>query len=219
MFSLSPEVVGIDVDAVVACQPIELLLDLCGRQLVGAHIVQIVGSDVVAVVVLVAELIAEGQREESVVGILLVEKRQALLHIADGEVAAVVDKLGLDGLHLRLLDVLDKLAHQVAVCGNGRDGRFVNLLLQRVDALLLVDHGIAVAKEAACEIDHLLLGHLLHAADLASVLLPRLSVDEGIHVLADAPAVVVECALVVEFLVVDHRFQKVVGKASGLQVV
>ena len=68
------QVVAIDVDAVVAGQLVELLFDIGSRQLVGAYIVEIVAGNGIAVVVLMAEVIAEDQREEVVVGVLLVKK-------------------------------------------------------------------------------------------------------------------------------------------------
>ena len=71
--------VGVHADSVVAGHLVELVLDLCGRELVRAEIVDVVGGHVVAIVVLLSELVAELQFEEAVFGVLLVDDGQALL--------------------------------------------------------------------------------------------------------------------------------------------
>ena len=72
------QVVGIHIHAVTAGEVIELLLDLSSRQILGTHHIEIVAHHIIAVVVLMTELIAEGQGKQAVSRILHIEQRQAL---------------------------------------------------------------------------------------------------------------------------------------------
>ena len=212
------QVVGMHVDRIVAGQVVELLLHLGSRELVGSHIVEIAGSDVVTVVVLLAELIAEHDGEEVVLCVLLIVKRQFVLGLSDDEILLEIHELRMDGLHLRLLDLLHEGAHLVTICLNRGDGRLVDLLLGRVHARLLIDGGIACGEETVGEGHDLLLGHLRHTVQLAYLLLPGDAVDKGIHKLTGAPLVALEGSLVVELHIVDHTRQEIVGEVTLLQV-
>ena len=101
----------------------------------------------------------QSQSRQTALGILLVDYGQALLGLGESEVALEVDKLGLYVLYFRVLNLAYKPALVVAVAGNGRDGRFVYLLLGRVDTLLLVHGDIVVVTEVVVGKGHnLLLG-------------------------------------------------------------
>ena len=176
------------VDVVVAGQLVELLLQLLVGEAVGAQVVEIFGSVGVADVGLVAKLIAEGELETAVLGVLDVDigyggvqVGRGALHFAKGQVVLEVDEARLDGLHRSVLNVLHEVAHQLAVGGDGGDLRLVNLLLVQVLALTLVDcHVVVGAQMALGKADDLLLGDFADAVEALHLLLPGHFVDEGI---------------------------------------
>ena len=130
----------------------------------------------------------------------------------------IVDEFRLDGLDLRILDVLHKLTHHVAIGGDGRDGRLVNLLLQGVSALFLEDSGIAVGEETVGKGHNLCLGHLRNTVHAMCLLLPCGTIDERTHHLTYAPHIVVEGTLTLEFHVIHDARQEVVREFTLLQV-
>ncbi len=65
---------------------VESLLDGRDALLVGTDIAEIMSSIAVAEVILVAQLIAEGEVEEVVLCVLFVEQRQLFAGLGDGEV-------------------------------------------------------------------------------------------------------------------------------------
>ena len=212
------DIVGIHIHGIVAGHLVEFLLNLGQCVLRGTHVAQVIGSNVVTVVVLLTELIAEHQRKEVVFYVLLVDQRQMTLCLSHRQVFLEVHEHRLNGFHLRLLNVLHETAHHIAVSRNGRDGRLVNLLLQRVCTLRLEYSGIAVGEETVSEAHNLLLGDLRDAIHLVDVLLPCLAVNKGLHMLSDAPLVAFQSTLVVQLLVVDDRWQQVVRELSFLQL-
>ena len=181
-----------DADAVVASQLVELLLQLFIRVLIGAEIVQVLLGVRVAQVGLVTEVVVEAQREASVLGVLDIDVGQLLLRLAKREVALEVDEARLDGLHVRILDVLHELAHQVAVGRNRCDLRLVNLLQRLVLALTLQHRHVVLTEVAASEVDHLLLGDAGDAVEIAHLLLPGNLVDVGLNEQACTVSVALE---------------------------
>ena len=126
-----------DLDLVAACRHVvgagelvKLLLELLGGHGACAQIVEVAGGEVQALVGLGAEVEGKLQGEQSVARVLDILHGQALLGLAEGEVALEVDKNGGDGLHLRADDLCHEGALLIAVCGYGRDLRLVYFLLR-----------------------------------------------------------------------------------------
>ena len=117
---------------------------------------------------------------------MLIQQRQpgrrGGLHHVGGE----VDKPRVDGLHLFIHDVAHEVALLVAVGGDGRDGRFLNLLECGVLAQRFVDTHIVVAEVPAGEVHDLLLGDVAHPVELLHLLLPFHAIDEGVDERAGA---------------------------------
>ena len=212
------DVFSTHIDVPVTAQLIELLLEVNGRQLVGTQILQVVGSDVVAVVGTLTKLIAVGQREQAVGVVLHIVKRQTLLGLRDGHVFLEVHELRLYRIHLRVLDILHKLTHLVAVGGDRCDSRLVNLLLQRVNTLCLVNGHVAVGEEVIGEINDFLFGNLRDSVDKSHFILPVLIVDESIDIHVGTSAVAFQQSVVGTFLVVDNAGQQVVREVTLLQL-
>ena len=212
------QVIAIDADVIVAGQLIELLLDIGSRQLLGTYVLKIVGGDIVTVVILMTEVETKHEIEQLVVGILLIQEGQALLNLSNGDITIEIEELRLNRLYLSILDIRHKTAYLVTIGGNWRDGRLVNLLLKGVNTLLLEDSGITIGKETAGEVDNLLLCHAGNTLRLTDMMLPTLTIDKSVHLLADAPRVVVKGSLFAQFAVIDDRGQQVIREAALLQI-
>ena len=203
---------------VAARQLIELLLHLLGCQRVGANQFEIGGGIVVAGIHLVAEIIAEGELEASILCVLDGNHRQSVVHGRERQVFLEIDEARLDGLHLYLLNVLHKLADSIAIGGDGRYLRFVNLLLVGVYALTLIDGNIVVAEVALGEIHNLFFGHTTDAVEALHRLLPRLVINEGLQEHAGAPYVILHSLIVVQLQIIDDAGQQVVAEVAFLQL-
>ena len=83
-------------DAEVASQLVESLLDGRNALLVGSDIVEILGCIAVADIILIAELVAEYEVEEVVLGVLLVYERQLPAGLSYGKVLLEIEELRLD---------------------------------------------------------------------------------------------------------------------------
>ena len=82
------------------------------------------------------------------------------------------------GLHFCCLNVLHELADEVAIGGNGCDGRFLNLLLCLVGALTFEHSDIVLLEVTVDKIYNLLFGHALNTLETSYLLLPWCAVDE-----------------------------------------
>ena len=209
--------VGTDGYIVRAGQFVELLLHFGSRHFRCADVFEILRSHVVAVVILVAEFVAEGQREEVVLHILLIDDGQTVCNGEMRKVLLEIEELRLNGLHLGLLNGFHKVAHLVAVRGNRRDGRFVYLLLCLIHALTLVNGHVAVGKEAVGKGYEFVLRDGGEAVERLHLLLPLDAVDEGVEHLADTSAVVVQRTQFREFVVIDGRYEQIFREISLLQ--
>lgn len=78
-------------DAEVASQLVESLLDGRNALLVGSDIVEILGCITVADIILIAELVAEYEVEEVVLGVLLVDERQLPAGLAYGKILLEIE--------------------------------------------------------------------------------------------------------------------------------
>ena len=201
----------------VASQLVQALLELGSRHLLGSQVVHVAQREVIAVVGGVAEVILVGELEQVVQIVVLVEQRQLLAGLAHGHLLAVVHKLRLDGLDGLAQDVAHEVALLVAVGGDGGDGRLVNLLGGGVLAHALVHAHEVVVQVAVGKGHDLVLGHTGHAVEFAYLLGPVHVVDKGVDQLTGAGTVVVECAQVVQLVVVYHAHQQVIVKVAGTQ--
>ena len=91
-------------DGVVAGQFVEGFLHFAHILLVGSHIFQIAGAVAQVQVALLAEVIHEAEREETVLCVLLVEQGQPAFGGAHGEVLVEVEEPRTDGFHIGVLD-------------------------------------------------------------------------------------------------------------------
>ena len=170
----------------IACQFVELLLHLFGSQRVGTKIIDIFRCILIACISFLSEPIAESKSEASVLLVLHINVWQfssvfLRLHTTESEVSFEIHKLWLNRFHLRLLYLLHKLTHILAVRRNRCDGRFVNLLLIRVCTLTLIHSHIIICEMSLCKIHNLLLRHLLHTTYISYLLLPVDTTDERIE--------------------------------------
>ncbi len=208
----------IHIHSVTASQVVEHLIDLLVGELRCSHIIKITGRYVVAVVTLLTKRIVVGQREEVVIGILLVEHVDTLLRDGLGEVFFVINETGLDGLRLNVDHLLEEVTLLVIVGRYRRDAGLLDLVDRRVIALTLEDGHIVVEEEAVGKIYDLLARHLGDAVETGDLVAPLLPVDESIHKLVCARAVALQRAVIAQFHVVDHCGKEVVGKLSLLQL-
>ncbi|CDC95889.1 unknown [Alistipes sp. CAG:268] len=121
----------------------------------------------------------------------------------------VIDEDGLDGRHLRLLDLGEEGALLVAIRGDRRDLRGGDLLHALVLALAFEDDDVAVfSKVFVCPLHDVLLGDFLHAVELCHLVGPVGAGDERLHVHVGPRVVVLEGAHHVELEVVDRRLDE-----------
>ena len=140
----------------------------------------------------------EYEVEDTVLGVLLVDKRQLMLRgianlrgpIGFGQVFLEIHKTWLNRFDLCVLDLLDEGTHLVAVCGNGGNLWFLNLLDIGVFALTLEHGDEVVGQMALCEADDIFLRKGRDTVDALHLVLPILAVDESIlkHLRASAVA-------------------------------
>ena len=219
----------IDVDAealgalchtVVAGNVIESLFDFRDGLLVGTYVVEIISSIAVAHVILVAQLITEGEVEEVVLCVLLVEQRQLLAGLGDGEVFLEVEELGLYRSHFCVLNLLNEIALILAVGRYRSDGRLLNLLERLVLADALVyTYEVVGTQMLVGKVDDIFLGQLALAVELLGYVFPFLVVDEGVYHDAGSVLVVVESFVEVELLVCHDSRKQFVGKLATAQLI
>ena len=101
-----------------------------------------------------------------------VEKIERMSKITKADVVAFANKYWLYGSDLCCCNVLDELAHLVAVHLDRRDCRLVNLLFVRIFALALVDAGISIGEVFVCKGNNVGLCNLAHALNLLHFVLP-----------------------------------------------
>ena len=206
-------------DAVVASQLVESLLDGRYALLVGSDIVEILSCIAVADIILIAELVAEYEVEEVVLGVLLVDERQLSAGLAYGKVLLEIEELRLDFRYLGILDFLDESTLILTVCRNRSDGRLLNLLQGSILAHALVyAYEVVVAQIFVGEIHDVLLGQLALTLQLAGYVFPLLVVDEGVYHDAGTVVVAVETSVEVQLLVGDDRRQEVVVELTTAQL-
>ena len=151
------------------------------------------------------ELITEGQSKQTIGGILHIEQRQLTLGLSDGQSLVEIHKLGMNGLHLTVLDILYKLTHKVAVRRNRGDSGLIDLFLQRIHTLTFKYGSIAIGEETVGEIHDILFRKLRHTFKTTGLLCPTFSIDKSIQMLTHTPTVALQSTLVIEFQVIDDR--------------
>lgn len=156
--------VGAGGDAIPAGDVVELLLDLFGALLRSAQVVEVLEREIQDGVGVGARLDDVHQVEQPGGLVLLIEDGDAGLCLELAHVFLEIHEYGLDGFHLRGLNLLQESARGVAVGGDRRDGWLGNLLLVGVFTLVLVDHcHILVAEDAVGEVHDVLLADLAEA--------------------------------------------------------
>ena len=141
------------------------------------------------------------------------------LCLSDSEILLKVHEAGVDRLHLRVLDSLYEGTLHVAISLDRCNGRLIDLLLQRVDALTLVHHGITICEELVGEINDLLLRDSGDTIQFADLILPVYLIDESIHKHISSHLVALQTLVVSTFLIIDDARQEVVWEVTLLQLV
>ena len=160
-----------------------------------------------------------GEREEVVIGILLIEILESFLRVSHRKIALEVDKLRLDRHRLRFDNSLEESTLLIVVCGYRRYLRLLNLMDRRVVPLNFEYRDITIGKEPVGKVDNLLLCHLRDPVDGIDFIGPFLVVDERIDKAVGTFLITAEALVERELHVVDDRRQEVVGKLSFLQLV
>ena len=124
----------------------------------------------------------------------------------------------MDGIHLGADHLVEELTRKVSVGRDGGDSRFVDFLLRRVHTLTLVHSHIVVAQMLVGKGHDLCFGDTRHALEPAYDIEPVLPVDKGILHQLRARTVVEQRLVVVELEVVHHRWEKLVGEVTSLQL-
>ena len=205
-------------DVVVTCQSIELLLDLLSRQRVGTQIIQISTGITIAHISLSAEGIVERHLETTILAVVHIDIGQVLLCFSEGQVLLKVHKTWCDRLHLRSLDVLHKLAHQVTVGGNRCDSRLFDFLLIGVHALLLKHRHVVVLEMVLGKGHNLVLRHALQSCQRLHLLFPCGTVDKRLYEHIGTRLIALQGVVIAQLHVVDHRRQQVVREVTLLQL-
>ncbi len=206
-------------DAERAGQIVKLALDLLQRLRIGAQQVEIVRRDAEGGIGRRTEIVDVVEAEQPVGGILLIKHLDVLLHLADREVAGIIDEDRLHGLDLGGLDGGEELRRLVAVGGNGRDLRLVDLVDIGIDALALVNGCIDLGIELLVGPRHDVgLGHLRQAVELLHRTLPVHTVDEGVDIGHRAVAVLFERLHLAALVVGDRRGEQLFVEIAGPQL-
>ena len=199
------------VDAVVASQFVELLLQLFGGVLAGAEIFEHVGSHIDGLAQLsgaVAEVEAIDQVEGLVLHVLHIQHFGAVFEFGFLEVFAEIDKDGLDGFHLTGFNLLEECALVVATHLDGGDRRLADLEDGLGLAFQLVDDDVVVLLEQAVGEGHnLALGNLGELVDFVAHVAPVAVLHIGVGHLAGAAVVAFGAFHDGELHVVDGCFE------------
>ena len=194
------------------------MLDLLGGERVGAEEFQIVAGSVETLVGSGAEGQAEDEVEDAVLAVLLVGQRQGVGCRSHGQVLLEVDEVRLDGFHLGVLNLADKIAHLIAVGRDGCNLGLLDFLDVGVVALTLEYGDVVVGEVAVGEGYDVLLCQCCNAVDAFHGVFPLDAVDEGILEHRCAGAVVLHLLHFVQLHVVDDGRQQVVGEVAALEL-
>ena len=176
--------------------------------------VEIVGSKLQELVLLLSVLNNKNKVEGTVLHILLIEQLSTILHGSLAQILVEIDENRMDRLQLTSLDVLHKLTALVAVHLDWRNGRLVNLLLVRVLSLTLVDECVSISLEILVRhVHHVLLGQFRESVHERHPFRPVTTCDEITVHLSGTTLIALQGAHLLQFVVVDdclqHRFVEI----------
>ena len=180
--------------------------------------VEIGGSKLQELVLLLSVLNNKNKVEGAVLLVFLVKQFRTILHRHLAQILVEIDENRMDRFELTSLDVLHELAALVAVHFDWRDGRLVNLLLVRVWTLTLVDEGIGFGLEILLgHVHHVLLANLRQAIHQCHLVSPFATSNEIAVHFAGASLIAFQRTHLLQLEVVDDGFQHRLVEITVLQ--